>query len=155
MHRGSSSCKKAMRWMIMQVVVGWDLFSFFLFFWSSLGKIGDVIDSLCSRVEPYMHIRHWKSRRRKASHPLLCKFRGARHFLKSRTPCLIKSEIKPVKSVFPCKLKRFSRKLTATWAEIIWNKPGNQNWNHEISPSVGPLGKFSTPLLNPGFAPAA
>ena len=43
---------------------------------------------------------------------------GSNTFLKSRTPCLVKSEIKPVKSVFACKLKRFSRKLKATYAEI-------------------------------------
>jgi len=61
---------------------------------------------------------------------------GVRHFLKSRTPCPVKSEIKPVKSVFACKLKRFFRKLKATWAEISWNQSGNQGWNQEISYAI-------------------
>ena len=62
---------------------------------------------------------------------LVIRGRGVRHFLKSRTPCLVKSEIKPVKSVFSCKLKRFPRKLKATWAEISWNqqKSGLKSWN--------------------------
>ena len=38
--------------------------------------------------------------------------------LEIQMPYAVKPEIKPVKSVFACKLKKFSYKLKVTWAEI-------------------------------------